>query len=101
MTDFLDFEACLNEGSPNVLSEQLQQQIAALRQDAKALIEAAAKSSEREVEIRLLLTSAQAENQQLRRERAIESELAESHVAAAPASPLSKSSVNSSRAPRK
>ena len=72
------------------ISEQLQEQIAALRQDAKALNEAAAKSSEREVEIRLLLTSAQAENQQLRRERAIESELAESHVAAAPASPLSK-----------
>ncbi|AYL15856.1 DNA-binding protein [Pseudomonas lurida] len=83
------------------ISEQLQEQIAALRQDAKALNEAAAKSSEREVEIRLLLTSAQAENQQLRRERAIESELAESHVAAAPASPLSKSSVNPPRKPRK
>lgn len=53
------------------ITEQLQEQIAVLRQDARALNEAAAKGSERELEVRLLLTSTQAENQQLRRDLSI------------------------------
>lgn len=56
------------------ITEQLQEQLTALRQDAKVLNDAAAKSSERELEVRLLLTSAQAENQQLRRDLSIADE---------------------------
>lgn len=56
------------------ITEQLHEQLTALRQDAKVLNEAAAKSSERELEVRLLLTSAQAENQQLRRDLSIADE---------------------------
>ncbi|MCJ2374389.1 hypothetical protein [Pseudomonas sp. RGM 3321] len=49
------------------ITEQLQQQIATLRLDAKAFNETAARSSERELALKLQLASAQFENEQLRR----------------------------------
>lgn len=52
------------------VAEQLHGQITTLRLDARALNEAAAKSSQRELETRLLLASAQSENKQLRLEKA-------------------------------
>lgn len=57
----------LTEAKAAGTSEQLQQQIAALRQDAKTLIETATRSSERELELKLQLASAQSESEQLRR----------------------------------
>ncbi|WP_223507736.1 DNA-binding protein [Pseudomonas sp. BF-B-25] len=60
------------------VTEQLQKQITTLRQDVRALNEAATKSSERELEMRLLLVAAQPENEQLRRRQAIEAEPVES-----------------------
>ena len=60
----------LAEAKSAGISEQFKEQIAALRQDAMALNEAVAKSSEREVEARLLLAAAQYENEQLRRDQA-------------------------------
>jgi len=49
------------------VAEQLQQQIATLRQDAKALNDTADRISEREMDLKLLLASVQSENEQLRR----------------------------------
>lgn len=57
----------LAEAKSAGISEQLQEQIATLRQDAKALSEAATQSSERELEVRLLLAAAQSETEHLRR----------------------------------
>ncbi|ETK41849.1 MAG: integrase [Pseudomonadales bacterium RIFCSPLOWO2_12_60_38] len=57
----------LAEAKSAGISEQLQEQIATLRQDAKALSEAATQSSEREQEVRLLLAAAQLEAENLRR----------------------------------
>jgi len=70
------------------VAEQLQEQIATLRQDATALNEAAAKSGERELEARLLLVAAQSENEQLRRLQATEAETdgSDSNTTFAPAS---------------
>ncbi|QHG23881.1 DNA-binding protein [Pseudomonas sp. DTU12.1] len=70
------------------VAEQLQEQIATLRQDATALNEAAAKSGERELEARLLLVAAQSENERLRRLQATEAETdgSDSNTTFAPAS---------------
>lgn len=81
------------------VTEQLQEQLAALRQDAKALNEAAAKSSERELEVRLLLTSAQAENHQLRRDLSIADERSKIDGAAASTPP--SPGIRPSKTPRK
>jgi chromosome segregation ATPase len=51
----------LAEAKSAGVTEQLQEQIATLRQDAKALSEAATQGNERELEVRLLLATAQSE----------------------------------------
>lgn len=81
------------------ITEQLQEQLAALRQDAKTLNEAAAQNSERELEMRLLLTSAQAENQQLRRDLSIADE--RSKIDGAGASIPPNPGTRPSKTPRK
>lgn len=70
------------------VAEQLQEQIATLRQDATALNETAARSGERELETRLLLVAAQSENEQLRRLQATEADTdgSDSDTTFAPAS---------------
>ena len=64
----------LTEAKSAGITEQHQEQITRLRQEAKILTETAAKSSERELESRLLLVAAQSENEQLRRLQATEAE---------------------------
>jgi len=64
----------LAEAKSAGVAEQLQEQIATLRQNAAALNEAAAKSGERELEARLQLVAAQSENEQLQRLQATEAE---------------------------
>lgn len=54
----------LTEAKSAGITEQHQEQITRLRQEAKILTETAAKSSERELESRLLLVAAQSENEQ-------------------------------------
>lgn len=80
----------LAEAKSAGVTEQLQEQITTLRQDATALNEAAAKSGEREQEARLLLVAAQSENEQLRRLQANEAEAeaegSDSNTTFAPAS---------------
>jgi chromosome segregation ATPase len=56
----------LAEAKSAGVTEQLQEQIATLRQDAKALSEAATQGNERELEVRLLLATAQSETAHLR-----------------------------------
>ncbi|WP_397453715.1 DNA-binding protein [Pseudomonas sp. NA-150] len=83
------------------VTEQLQEQISTLRLDARAFNEAAALSNERELELRLQLVSAQSENEQLRRDQAIEVEPVENggSTTATPASETPR--TKHSRTPRK
>jgi chromosome segregation ATPase len=82
----------LAEAKSAGVAEQLQEQIATLRQNAAALNEAAAKSGERELEARLQLVAAQSENEQLQRLQATEAETLESdsNTTFTPASEKSK-----------
>ncbi|KPB71325.1 hypothetical protein V2K64_07900 [Pseudomonas alliivorans] len=52
----------LAEAKSAGMAEQLEEQIAMFRQDAKAFHEAAAKSRERELEVKLLLKSTEAKS---------------------------------------
>jgi hypothetical protein len=78
----------LAEAKSAGVTEQLQEQIATLRQDATALNETAARSGERELETRLLLVAAQSENEQLRRLQVTEADTdgSDSDTTFAPAS---------------
>lgn len=80
----------LAEAKSAGISEQLQEQIATLRQDARALSEAATQSSERELEVRLLLAAAQLEAENLRRLH--ERDLEEHHPNPPTSQPKSKPS---------
>jgi len=83
------------------IAEQLHEQIASLRQDAQTLNEAATKSSERELEVRLLLASVQSENEQLRRENANDVEPIERSVETATTSTSEKPRTIHPKKPRK
>ncbi|MEE4892842.1 DNA-binding protein [Pseudomonas alliivorans] len=91
----------LSEAKSAGTAEQLQQQLATLRQDAKALNEAAAKSSERELEATLLLASARAENEQLRRDSVNQTETELSTLEAVPTTTPEKPSTKHLKTPRK
>lgn len=91
----------LAEAKSAGIAEQLQEQIATLRQDAKALAETAAKSSERELEATLLLASARAENQQLRRDLANQAENAQNNSASVSTTIFEKPIAKPSKTPRK
>lgn len=83
----------LGEAKSAGVSEQLLEQIATLRKDAMALNEAATKSSERELEVRLQLAAAQSENEQLRRDHFNQVEPVQSSAAAAPTTTSEKLST--------
>ncbi|MCK9712299.1 DNA-binding protein [Pseudomonas syringae pv. syringae] len=91
----------LAEAKAAGVSEQHLEQIATLRQEAKALSETAAKSSERELESRLQLASAQAENAQLRRELANLAQCAQSNLATVPTTVFEKPDAKPLKTPRK
>lgn len=74
----------LAEAKSAGITEQHKEQIATLRQEAKVLNEAVAKSNDRELEARLLLASAQAESERLWRDSANQAEAVESNAAAVP-----------------
>jgi chromosome segregation ATPase len=83
------------------VTEQLQEQIATLRQDAKALNDVAAQSHEREVALRLQLAAAQSDNEQLRQDQVVNVEAAENGSDASAAPMLQKPKATPSQTPGK
>jgi hypothetical protein len=91
----------LAEAKSAGIAEQLHEQIAMLRQEAKALNDAAAKSSERELEAKLLLATAQAENESLRRGLATQAQTVKSNAVPVFTNVSEKPSAKPLKTPRK
>ena len=91
----------LAEAKAAGIAEQLHEQIAMLRQEAKALNDAAAKSSERELEAKLLLATAQAENESLRRGLATQAQTVKSNAVPVSTNVSEKPSAKPLKTPRK